>query len=645
MGDDVFLYRHFLPLFRVRCLALSAGALVKWVTIGVAQSDSAFLLSPVDVIAPVVRSQPAGSRVERLDSAQLSWHLSESAADVLLRRSGFYVRSYGLGSLATTSARGGGSAQTAVLWNGLPLQSPMLGQLDFSLLPVLFVDELAVQYGGSSAAWGSGAVGGALLLNNSSRWSPGLSLSVREGRGSFGWQQRSGTLRYGRRHWAASTRLFAEEAQNDFSFRAAPTLPYRRQTNARLQQQGVLQEIFLRPRSEGATLSLRVWWQNTFRQIPPTITQRRSQAEQTDALLRTSAHWRKALRHSVWELRAAYFDESIRYRDALSRQDTRNAFQTGLGEAELTRRFGKYLDAQLVLNCSHTRATTPAYGTSVVQRRTALYSAWQWQGRRLRAQVDGRLEWIDGRRVPFTPSIGMEGQLSPHGQLQARLARHYRAPTLNDRYWRPGGNPSLRPEQGWSQEIGATYRRAVWKGDVALSATAFHRHIYDWILWARRQGQLFFSPQNIAEVRTRGLEARLGLRQSFLAKGQMRMSIGYDHVRSTNERPVVNPRIEAGTQLFYVPKHQMQAELWVQWDHLQVVVFHEYTDAVIGLNETVSAFRLGTLRLQYARDARKAHMLLFLCIENAWDAHYQVVERRPMPGRHFRAGIQAGLCR
>jgi hypothetical protein len=89
----------------------------------------------------------------------------------------------------------------------------------------------------------------------------------------------------------------------------------------------------------------------------------------------------------------------------------------------------------------------------------------------------------------------------------------------------------------------------------------------------------------------------------------------------------------------------MQAELWVQWDHLQVVVFHEYTDAVIGLNETVSAFRLGTLRLQYARDARKAHLLLFLCIENAWDAHYQVVERRPMPGRHFRAGIQVGLYR
>jgi len=42
---------------------------------------------------------------------------------------------------------GGASAShTMVTWNGININSPMLGQLDFSLIPASFLDEVEVFY-------------------------------------------------------------------------------------------------------------------------------------------------------------------------------------------------------------------------------------------------------------------------------------------------------------------------------------------------------------------------------------------------------------------------------------------------------------------------------------------------------------------
>ncbi len=600
------------------------------------------MLPAVQVLAAAARMQPVGVRIERLDSARLAVHAMESTAEVLFRRSGFYVKSYGLGSLATTSVRGGSGSQTAVVWNGLPLQSPMLGQLDFALLPALLADEMVFQYGGCTAAWGSGAVGGALLFNNTMTWRTGLHGNVRSGLGSFGWRQASAVLRYGRPRWATSTRLFAEAGQNDFPFRPAPTLPYQRQANARLRQQGLLQEIFVRPRPEGATLVLRLWRQYTHRQIPPTLTQRQSVAEQTDDAWRAMLHWRMPAQSGLWEARAAYFDELNHYRDSLFRQDTRNRFRTLMGEVETAHHVGKHLRAQTALTYALIRASTPAYGAEAQQQRTALFSAWTWSTRRWKAQADARFEQIDGRLAPITPGIGLEWHFLGGCQTHVRIARHYRAPTLNDRYWRPGGNPDLRPENGWSHELGLTYRHQSTAWPWSIGLTAYQRRIRDWILWARQSGQFFFSPQNIAEVWSRGLESRLDFQRNT-AWGQMHLVLGYDYTRSTNERPIASPRIEAGSQLFYVPVHQLFGELSARWRHWQIVLFQRYTSSIVGLNESVPAFNVGSARLQYLWPKKQWQAGAFAHVENIWNAEYIVVERRPMPRRHYRAGLMLGF--
>ena len=77
-----------------------------------------------------------GSQRLEVDSAALAQYRGGTAADVLGARLVLYIKNYGPGQLATLSLRGTSAQHTAVLWNGLNIALPTLGQNDLALLPI-----------------------------------------------------------------------------------------------------------------------------------------------------------------------------------------------------------------------------------------------------------------------------------------------------------------------------------------------------------------------------------------------------------------------------------------------------------------------------------------------------------------------------
>src|SRR4051812_12993113 len=98
-------------------------------------TDSSFHLKEVIVTSNRLVNFSAGTKVNDIDSLALAQHNSTNLADLLADESPVFIKSYGLGSLATTSFRGGSANHTAILWNGFNINSPMNGQLDLSLVP------------------------------------------------------------------------------------------------------------------------------------------------------------------------------------------------------------------------------------------------------------------------------------------------------------------------------------------------------------------------------------------------------------------------------------------------------------------------------------------------------------------------------
>ena len=107
-----------------------------------------------------------GNQVNRLDSGIRAFFATKRLADVLQQTTPIYIKAYGPGNLASISFRGTGANHTAVLWNGININSPTLGQSDFYLLPNLAFNEVSIQSGNGSALYGTDAIGGTIQLGN-----------------------------------------------------------------------------------------------------------------------------------------------------------------------------------------------------------------------------------------------------------------------------------------------------------------------------------------------------------------------------------------------------------------------------------------------------------------------------------------------
>ncbi|GJM36226.1 MAG: TonB-dependent receptor [Saprospiraceae bacterium] len=607
----------------------------------VAQIDTVLQLPAVEVAGIRLRTLPPGEGVETWDSARLEMAAYRNTAELLSREGGVFIKSYGIGSSATSSIRGGSAGQTSVVWNGLPLQSPMLGQLDLSLLPVAFVDQLSVRYGGNGASWGSGAIGGVITIDNTAKYGIGHKVDLYSALGSFGRWDEQLKWQYGNTKFAGATRIFHQQATNDFAYRIRPDLPEKRQDNAAIRQSGVLQELYWknRPNQE---LSLQLWGQLAAREIPPTSTQSRSEAFQKDEFVRSAVHWKRHGRNSIIQARTGLFLENMNYQDKQIGEDSKSHFWTLMGELDGQWQLKKQRKFQLVINQIYTRAVTDGYQEPAAQYRISLFGAFQQNLGSWKAQLSARQELVGGKLVALMPHLGLEGKLGPWLTIKGKLARNYRLPSLNDLYWRPGGNRDLLAEHGWSKELGFSTH---WKSEshqLTYGVTGFSRRIHNWILWSLKTGDAFWSASNIAEVWSRGIEQRLNYKMSY-ANGCWQLSAGYDFTLSTNEKAIQNPKIDAGAQLFYVPKHQAFASLIWYWKKWNLAYQHRYTGPVTALNDSLKGYQVGNWQMQYSHTYKRYSASIFLQIDNSWNANYRIVERRPMPGRSFEVGVRVGV--
>ncbi|MFK7932396.1 MAG: TonB-dependent receptor plug domain-containing protein [Saprospiraceae bacterium] len=612
----------------------------------ITQADTIQLLPTAEITAISIRQNNTGERQENWTTDQLRNYPAQHLGDLLAQESGAFIKSYGNGSLATVSLRGSGAGHTAVLWNGLPIQSPMLGLLDLALIPLNFVDQVGLQLGDNSAGWGSGAIGGVINLQN--QWQRGHQWQLQADGlvGSFGLRHTQLSFNYNRKKWGSATRLFQQTADNDFSYEIREDLPLKTQTNAALFQRSLLQQFFFQP-TTNQHFSFKFWTNQSEREIPPLTTQSRSEAVQTDDFLRFLVDWKMVQARTVWRAKLGWFIEQQNYQDPLININSNNDFQVGTAEVTLEHFFKSSTQnaaqQRLEIGAHHTyfAALADAYGQQRTQQRTALFANYRQQFQSFTWQVNLRQEMQDGQLIPFVPSVGIEKSINQH-IIKAKIGRSYRLPTLNDLYWQPGGNPDLLPESGWSQEL-TWQNRQIRQKQWRYSTTVYNRAITNWVRWAFAAEAGYFRPQNLAQVWSRGVEQRVGWQRS-INDWQFAINGGYDLTFSTNQIAIENPKIAAGAQLVYVPRQQAFGQLQIGFKNFNWVYQHSYTGEVATLSNTnLAAYQLSNTVVKYQFNRPRFGGQLFFRINNLYNKSYRVIERRAMPGRNFQLGVQIRL--
>jgi len=95
-------------------------------------------IKTIEIFANKIKKEDAGKTITKIDSISMIKALTSSLSDMISQNTNIYIKDYGRGAMATASFRGTAPSHTQVTWNGISLNSPMLGMVDFSVIPVLF---------------------------------------------------------------------------------------------------------------------------------------------------------------------------------------------------------------------------------------------------------------------------------------------------------------------------------------------------------------------------------------------------------------------------------------------------------------------------------------------------------------------------
>jgi vitamin B12 transporter len=603
--------------------------------------DTTISLKEFTVISEKRQQFAVGQKKEVFDSLQKMPLISSNLAELLEAQSRVFIKSYGSGSLATSSIRGGSANQTAVLWNGFNLQHPMHGVLDMSLIPGIIIDDISINPGSSSALWGSGAVGGNVSINNTPAFGNGFAFKNITTAGSFGDYRQQNKIHYSNQKFSNNTSLFYHQAKNDFVFinSSLAEQSEQRQTNSEFLQKGFLQENYFLINSS-QLLSLRLWYQDADRQIPPTMLQNSSSANQKDQSLRAAASWEKKSEKTDLIIRSALFNEYLLYSDEIFGINSTSRAISSIFEAEFFHRYSNTQNFHFGINNIYNIARSEGYSFSPTQHRMAAFGSWRMSDKRnvFRMSWNLRQKIADGKAVPLTPSAGLELKLMKPLLLKINGGRSYRLPTFNDLNWSPGGNPNLLPESGWNQEVGMVLSGKN-KFTYSIELTAFNRHIDNWIIWLPQDG--FWTPQNLMKVWSRGTEGSFNLEYSS-GKYLLRWNAITNYVISTNEKAKTENDVSIGKQLIYTPMYSGNSNFSLLIKNFHIQYNYMYTGYRYISSDNSEFLEPNHQHNIYAGQTfklKESSGTLFFRVNNIFNTQYQAIAWRPMPGRNYQTGI------
>lgn len=636
-----------------RIAALAACLASVWKA-GAQTRDTAVYTSNLNVvvIAPLYESslQPS-KKTQSFDSLTLARSSSLSLSEFLAGQSTIYIKSYGNGNVATTSFRGGSANHTALLWNGLNIQNAMLGQTDLSIIPVLFFDDLSLEYGGGSALWGSGAIGGSIRLDNKLPFDAGTRTRLQLSLGSFDTRKIAATVLLSYKRVSSSTRIYYTASQNDYAYRDTTDKeqPDKRMPHADYTTAGLMQELSFRL-TQRQTLNVRAWYNKADRNLP-SYTSLISKRSQYDENLKLNADWnfrRMGLNSTV---RLAGFHDKLNYTDSLSNLYSKSKINTLIAESDNVYRYRRH-SFGLGANYTYYQSAVPvevnrngSVADSTIrheQIRFALFALYKLRllNSRLNYDMAVRKEFTNQTEIPFTGNAGLQYQLLPWLGLKASANKAFRQPTLNDLYWPQGGNPDLKPEESYEFNGSLSLRKTKKHFTLFFEGTYFNRHTTNWIIWLPT-ASAYFSPRNVASVYSRGTESRTEI---FFQQKDVYLKLGVTtaYVLSTNEKGTNENDNAIGRQLIYTPRYTGQSALTCSYKAVTLLFTQSYTGYRFTSTDNTSwlhPYYLANAKVSYKHAFNAVEVEFFAGINNIFNKDYMAVANRPMPLRNYEAGL------
>jgi vitamin B12 transporter len=603
--------------------------------------------------------------VQHIDSLTLQHYQSTSLQQVLQLHSNVFVKNYGVGALSTISIRGSSAAQTAVLWQGIPMNNAMTGITDFSSVSVSLFDDIKINYGSNSP----NIVGGLIALNNErpsfyKRREIGFGITYESLQNTSLNMNISGssTKQYYR------IKVYAQSAKNIYNFYNADAETYQRLTHAKASTSAAIFDYFYKIK-HNKILSIHTWNTLTDREIPAATFEKESTKKELNSSNRFLIKYdlKNKRYQSVSSL--GFIHDQLKYEDSLiSFKNTVLAISVPFTET-----FSSYLTKRQKIGVEYKallqKLLTP--GTEHLLRNSvALRYEVEPIYKKLFVQTFVQKEWTNVFALPLIAGLSIRQKVFQDNFLFASLASNYRSPTLNELYFTPGGNKNLKPETSRNLEVGLENNLKHGVQSLKASSILYSRDVKNWIVW---YGGTILTPHNIQRVWSRGLEVDLNYSyaiedkkyekrdkrlekeevievistnnlKSNLKQSAFNLNILYAYTLSSTKESAIANDYSIGKQIPYVPRYQLKLNFGFTknaFDLNYVYAYTGYRFVTTDESEYLLPYNTHNLFASYTLRAKSNHALLSTFkINNILNKSYESIIGRVMPGRNFSVGFQ-----
>ncbi len=636
-----------------------------------AQNDT-ILLDYVEISASHINNKVQQKAMERkIDTAIMQRLQTVSLSQLLIQHSPVFIKTYGPGGTASASFRGTTASHTLVLWNGLQLNSPSLGEVDFSTIPVFFTDEISLQWGSKTSA-NSGGLGGVVNIANNQKFNEGLILDVKQTYGSFNTWGSYVTIGYSAKNMIARVKTYRNSSDNDFTYTNIATIPHQemKQKNADFVDYGFMPEMQIR--FKNSLLTLVSWNQFSHRNYPPIMpnafnnTKEYANNDFSRNLISYKYYWNSGR----VEVKSAYFHEK---QDYFLESYTSNGLPvTQINTLNKSDVFRQIIDLQQdlfkswklyakvqydyesVISSDYDDSHVETYGLMSKQDTPrkdrnilSFYAALDGKiYRDLNLRMTLRNDIVDSKSAGLFPTATLTYRMPFVKGLSfnAGYSHNYRNPTLNDLYWNPGGNENLKAENGKTFDFDINYLYENLNFNLELRGGAYYSKVKDWIQWVPTNYR-YWMPKNVSEVMARGFETHLKLNYRY-ALWTFSVSGNYVYSHTTDESEYAQQYDADGKQLIYIPKHHANAFAEVKWKSWNMNYTFEFTgERKTSMNdEEFFAYQLPYYMLHHISFGKQLNNFrIEFKINNLTDNDYQTVLWRAMPGRSYEIYLEFKL--
>ncbi len=462
---------------------------------------------------------------------------SKSLTDVLRYNTTIYFKENGYGMVSSPSFRGTNAQQTAVIWNGIAINSNLNGQTDFNTISPTAFSSISIRKGGGSTQYGSGAVGGSIHLTNDIRFENIHSNSLRLTAGSFSTFEGNFKTQHADKDYYFDLGVDFISSVNDYSYKDLDT----KNENGEFSKFNTALNAGL-PLKRGSL----TWNSNYFigdRNLSGSITaiaRDRYKDINTRNLITLTTKYYKV--QSI--LKGAHLYEEYQYYP----DQEKSLFFEGSSHTYL----GEY---QLDYNISPSFKITPLINYTFIQGKgdnikeedrntlAAVLLIKHQVSNKWTYGFNFRQEFLNDFDNPFLFAFDTQYQIQPWYQLKVNASKNYRVPTFNDLYWNAGGNENLEAETSYQAGLGNTINIQ----NVEFDLEGFYISSTDLIKWQPNEENIWM-PVNISETENYGVE--FGARyHTTINKHSLDIFTQYAFTKAIDK--------EKNKQLIYVPKHKL----------------------------------------------------------------------------------------